>query len=123
MKLTIHLSGQVRGGKNNTIVTRTGHRFPRPEWAKWRDAMVLSVRSQLPVGHVPICRPCAVSVVYVPEDRRRRDVPAVLDSLWHVLERAGVVDDDRWLGAGGLSFTPLDPSREKACAIVEIEEK
>jgi hypothetical protein len=50
-------------------------------------------------------------------------VPAVLDSLWHVLERAGVVDDDRWLGAGGLSFTPLDPSREKACAIVEIEEK
>jgi len=95
--LTICLIGQVRGGKNNICITRTGRRFPNHEWAKWRDMQVAYVRQQLPEGFVPFAAPVSVRVSYVAGDKRRRDFPAICDAVWHVLEKAGVVTDDTFL--------------------------
>ena len=97
----IVIFGQIRGGKNNMVVTRTGQHFPKPEWAKWRDEAVRAVKEQFNGAKLfwtlPIKEPVNVRVMYVAGDRRRRDCPAILDSVWHVLERAGVVTDDTLL--------------------------
>ena len=46
--LELFISGQVRGGKNNMVVTRSGLHFPKKEWAKWRDEKVAEVKSSFP---------------------------------------------------------------------------
>ena len=40
--------------------------------------------------------PCSIVIVYTAGDRIRRDVPGLLDALWHCMERAEIVKDDRW---------------------------
>ena len=94
---TIKIHGQIRGGKNNMVVTRGGLHFPKPEWAKWRDLAVALVQVQLSGDWNPISKPVNVRVTYVAGDRRRRDCPAIFDAVWHVLEKAGVVADDTLL--------------------------
>lgn len=93
----LYFDGQIRGGKNNIIITRTGRRFPKPEWAKWRDTAVASVKSQLPAGFKMIERPVNVHLDYFAGDKRRRDMPAIIDAIFNVLEKAGVVADDTLL--------------------------
>lgn len=95
--LTLTFTGQIRGGKNNMIVTRKGLHFPKPEWAKWRDAAVAQIRAQLPFGFAAYDQPLTDEIDYYAGDKRRRDRPAVLDAVWHVLEKAGVVTDDTLL--------------------------
>lgn len=97
--LSITITGQVRGGKNNMIVTHTGLHFPKKSWAKWRDAAVAEVRAQLPKSWKPITAPVNVRLEYVSGDKRRRDMPAIVDAAWHVFEKAGVVTDDTLLWA------------------------
>lgn len=98
--MKIRIDGQVKGGKNNVGITRSGKRYPKPEFALWRDQAVAQVRQQTR-GMKPIDKPVTVIIHYFPGDRRRRDCPALLDGIWHVLERAGVVKDDTLLGGIG----------------------
>lgn len=95
MKITIE--SQIVGGKNNLIVTRSGRRVPRAPWARWRDRTVREVRGQLPRGWKPITTPTGITLEYWAGDKRRRDMPAVLDAIFHILEKAGVVADDTLL--------------------------
>ncbi len=88
------IEGQIRGGKNNMIVTRSGLHFPKKEWAKWRDEKVSTLKSQLPLNWSPISIPCDMHLSYLAGDKRRRDNPAIVDAIFHVLEKAGVVTDD-----------------------------
>jgi Holliday junction resolvase RusA-like endonuclease len=96
----IKIPGQIRGGKNNMVVTRTGLHFPRPEWATWRDQVVAIIKLQLPKNWVPVSEPCDMFLEYVSGDKRRRDMPAIVDSIFHCLEKAGVVTDDTFLWVG-----------------------
>lgn len=111
------IEGQIRGGKNNMIVTRTGLHFPKPAWAKWRDEAVNQVKPQLPVGFKPFSEPINVRLTYVSGDNRRRDMPAILDSIFHVLEKAGVVTDDTliWVSESSRAY-----DKSKPRAIVEF---
>jgi Holliday junction resolvase RusA-like endonuclease len=112
--LRIVFKGQVRGGKNNIIITRTGRRFPNKEWAKWRDEAVRSVLSQLPKGFQTITEPVSVRLDYVAGDKRRRDFPAICDAIWHVLEKAGVVADDTllWPTQSSRNYDKISPRCE-----------
>lgn len=112
--MIITISGQVRGGKNNLVVTRSGHRFPRKSWAAWRDDAVRQVKAQLPTGWKPIDEDCAVFFDYWTGDKRRRDMPAILDSVWHVLEKAGVVTDDTllWVSTSWRGYDNENPRVE-----------
>ena len=105
------IKGQIRGGKNNMIVTRTGMHFPKPEWAKWRDAAVQQVRAQLPHCYKPCGGPVLMQLNYIAGDHRRRDMPAILDSIFHVLEKAGVVVDDAqlWVNESSRSYDKEHP--------------
>ena len=95
--MTLTLIGQIRGGKNNVQITRTGHRYPNPTFAKWSHEAVAQIRrpgSAIEIEKLPWhCRTEAV-IDYTPGDLRTRDVPAMIDALWSVLVKAGVLADD-----------------------------
>jgi len=96
-RMSVTILGQIRGGKNNMIVTKKGKHIPKREWASWRDDAVAQVLSQLPKEWEPIIHPVNVRIEYVAGDRRRRDFPAICDAIWHVLEKAGFCEDDTHL--------------------------
>lgn len=109
--MKLEIKGQIMGGKNNIIITRSGLRFPKPAWAAWRDAAVMEVKRQLPAGFRPLTEPVNVRLDYVAGDKRRRDMPAIIDSIWHVLEKAGVVADDTllWIAEASRDFDKQAP--------------
>jgi crossover junction endodeoxyribonuclease RusA len=110
-EVSLVITGQIRGGKNNMIVTRTGMHFPKPEWAKWRDNAVAEIKRQLPPCFKPLDVPINMRLNYIAGDKRRRDMPAILDSIFHVVERAGVVTDDSliWVVESSRSYDKEHP--------------
>jgi Holliday junction resolvase RusA-like endonuclease len=98
--MVITIKGQVRGGKNNMLVLRNGMHIPTKQFKKWRNDAVDQVidqiyRHETTTGSFDmITEPCMHEIEYFAGDRRRRDIPAILDAIYHVLERAGVVKDD-----------------------------
>ena len=115
--MIIRIWGQVRGGKNNVLMTRTGHRYPNPVFAKWRDNAVIQVRSQMRGGVLAV--PLKALVNYWREDNRRRDVPALLDGIWHVLERAGVVKDDTLISE--VHWLPMGVDKTNPHVVIQLE--
>ena len=102
------------GGKNNIIITRTGHRFPKPSWARWRDDAVRQVKQFIPRGFTPFNTPVNVRLEYFAGDKRRRDMPAIVDAIFHVLEKAGVVTDDwhLWVSESSRGYDKDTPRAE-----------
>ena len=110
--MTITITGQILGGKNNIVITRTGKRFPKASWAKWRDAKVSEVRKQW--KGQPIDSPTNIRLDYFAGDKRRRDMPAIIDSIFHVLEKACVVTDDThlWVSESFRGYDKANPRAE-----------
>lgn len=120
---TISLTGQLPSGKNAVVVTRTGQRFPQARFKAWREHALRQLRPQL-AGHPWLYDgPIHLIVDYVPGDRRRRDLPGMLDALCHLLEKAGVVRDDAQIQAVTWTSFPMDRSaagcRMTLCSSVE----
>lgn len=92
--LVLNISGKIKSGKNNMGITRSGKHYPLPEWAKWRDKVVSDIRKQF--SGEPLNFPCRIEIKYVAGDKRRRDVPGMMDALWHCFERAGLIEDDKF---------------------------
>ena len=116
MKLV--LLGQIRGGKNHINITRTGHRYPNKAWAAWRDEAVGQIRRQVPVIST-FKVPCRATIHYWKGDMRRRDIPAAIDAIWHVLEHAYIVADDALIVE--LHWLDMGLDRENARAEIELE--
>lgn len=108
---SLMLTGPIKGGKNNMVVTRTGHHFPTKDWARWRDKMVATIKMQLPPDWQPITIPVTMRLDYYAADHRRHDQPAILDSIFHVLEKSGVVADDCliWCNEGSRQYDKAEP--------------
>lgn len=79
------------------IITKKGKHIPKKEWAAWRDQAVDQIARQLPIVIVRIDEPTNIRLEYWAGDRKRRDMPAIIDSIFHCLEKAGVVQDDTFL--------------------------
>ena len=117
--LTLHLKGQVRGGKNNMCITRAGIHYPNPKFVIWRNEMFRQIKEQFPLGISTInSRLLKWSFEYTPEDNRRRDVPAILDAVFHVLERAFIVKDDCLIK--NMSFVELPVSKENSGILIKV---
>ncbi len=99
--LDFKLLGQCTSGKNSVIVTRTGKRFPSQRFTLWRNDMMGQILPQIEhykkMVQLPLCGPVSVSVLYKSKDRLRRDAPGIIDALWHLLEKSGVITDDTHL--------------------------
>lgn len=118
----------IRGGKNNVQITRTGHRYPNKTFAAWREEAVRQIRQagsliELSKGEKPAtftlpwhCR-CEAIIDYTPGDLKVRDVPAMMDALWSVLVKAGVLADDGLIREVVWRQHPLD----RKCPMVRIE--
>jgi Holliday junction resolvase RusA-like endonuclease len=96
--LIIRLSEQIPSGKNHVRITRTGRRYPTARFAQWRASAYYQIRVQIirqPAWQEwPRQASMSLTVHYRALDRRRRDVPGMLDALLHLLERAEVIEDD-----------------------------
>jgi Holliday junction resolvase RusA-like endonuclease len=120
--LMLRLREQIPSGKNHVRITRTGRRYPTARFAQWRASAYDQIRAQLikqPAWRAwPRQASMSLTVHYRPMDRRRRDVPGMLDALLHLLERAGVIQDDAQVHT--VSWVP-SPETQVSCVILMIE--
>ena len=106
--LEVHFKGQVRGGKNNMKMTRTGKHYPDPKFVEWRNRMFEQIKEQLPTVVTIKDKSHKWYFEYIPEDNRRRDIPAILDAVFHVLERSFIVSDDSIIKNMKFTELPID---------------
>lgn len=122
--MKIHIKGQIKGGKNNMKITRTGRHYPDAKWQTWRDSKLYEIKQQLKKlnDFDMITEPTTVVIDYISGDNRRRDVPAILDSIWHLLEKSCVVSDDALLGGNGkgVVFKFLGVDKKEAGVTIEF---
>lgn len=73
------------------------------------------------IGHVkqPIVGPVEMIVDYVPGDLKRRDLSALLDGLFHVMEKAGILLDDAQVKNLQWHQWPLDRKNPKCRVTLE----
>lgn len=115
------IHGPIKGGKNAVQITRSGHRYPNPKWAAWRDQIVNGIQELwLKSGYAIFDKPCFIHIIYIPADLKRRDTPAMLDSIYHCLERAEIVKDDCLIQR--VHWEPLPKDKDKAGASIILEE-
>ena len=102
MILQLTINGQVPGGKNGIKTTAMGGRYPSKRFAAWRDDAKAQVERQLSriQFHSPIKVKCRYDVKVYQSDNRRRDVPSMMDAVWHVLENTDILEDDYFLRGG-----------------------
>ena len=103
MVVEITLHDQIPSGKNQVKKVYTNGRclmIPNKRFEIWRgeagyEVMIQkqkwprSVRDRLPLEH-----PMVAQIDYHPLDRRLRDLPGMLDALWHLLVWSQVIKDD-----------------------------
>ena len=123
----VTLPGPVKGGKNSIGITRTGMRYPKKAFVEWRNrsAWYVLAAKRLLIGKTfPILVPVRATIHYYPPDRRRRDVPALIDGLWHLLEHkdCGIVADDALI-EDVYFVTHRDAPKENAGVTVTMEAK
>ena len=101
MSINMKIYGQCPSGKNAIIVTRSGLRIPGKRFSEWRTLALHQIQNIQKIGLLRIDSPCSITIDYWSGDRRRRDVPGIIDAIYHVLEKAEIVTDDRYLGGDG----------------------
>ena len=119
-KFEFKIHGPIKGGKNHINITRTGHRYPNHKWAMWRNMIVYDLKGFMPDGFQIFDKPITMKVVYTPADLKRRDLPAILDSIFHVMEKANLVTDDFLVKDLIWESRPKD--KENAGASIFLEE-
>ena len=100
MKFEFTLTGQIPSGKNAVKINpRTGGHYPDKRFKLWReDATHQLMQQNAQTGGNPYFnKPCVVHVGYWAGDKRRRDVPGMMDALCHLLEHCCIVEDDSLL--------------------------
>ena len=112
------IKGQCKSGKNSMQVARTGRHFPLKSFVDWRAGVEAQIISQVGKPR-PIEGPCMAVFSYVPGDLRRRDVPGMIDALFHVFERVNLVEDDSLINDVRWITEPLDRSNPRVEVMVE----
>jgi|SRR3990167_838690 len=117
-KFEFKIHGPIKGGKNHIMITRTGHRYPNPKFAAWRDEVVNGLVPM--IGAYRFDAPVSIKVIYTPFDLKRRDMPAMLDSIFHCMEKAGLIEDDCLVK--DLQWTARAKDKENAGVSVFLED-
>jgi len=96
-EITFALSGALPSGKNQVgIDTRGGRvrRFPNKRFERWRQEAAITLLTQVRVDEKPLRGPLVARIMYNPGDRITRDLPGMMDALWHLAEYCGLVEND-----------------------------
>ena len=95
--------GQVKSDKNHMQITRSGRHYPLPAFAKWRDDVIRQIDH---INVLTFDKPCSIQFSYWKGNLIKRDVPGMIDAIFHVLEKAKFITDDslfvnvHWLDMG-----------------------
>jgi len=101
--LTFSLTEQMPSGKNRikeTFVRGKKIRYPDARFKAWRATASVEIMqqkrtwSQQQKMALPLRNDIYVTISYRALDKRRRDIPGMLDALWHLLEYAEIIEDD-----------------------------
>ena len=117
MKKTIVIKGQIVGGKNQILVTRTGARIPSKLFSAFEKDAVWQLKEQWKQNKIED-NFLNWRFIYTPRDHRRRDVTAVLDSVFHCLEKASIVADDSLIQ--NFTFKTLYSDKENPKMVITI---
>ena len=122
--MTFLLSGKLPSGKNQIQTAyRNGRvlRYPNKRFKLWRDTSMKQLLEQhcLRQKGWPIRTPCGLVVDYVPGDARTRDLSGMLDALFHLLEKAGLVANDGLIQQCKWTTFPMEKGRARAIVTVQ----
>jgi len=103
--LRIILEDQLPSGKTSGTeigYRKNGSRYMRPSdrfvaWRNKAEKEILLQRHGWPTAlkmALPLRVPLVMTVSYRPFDNRTRDVPGMVDALFHLLEHVGLVEND-----------------------------
>lgn len=100
--------------------TRTGKHYPNPLFVKWRADVMGQILRQKGQGFKTIDNAnWHWDFIYTPTDRRRRDIPAILDAVYHCLERTGIIADDYFIQ--NMHFRTMAVSKDGGICIDFVE--
>jgi Holliday junction resolvase RusA-like endonuclease len=102
--MKIVLTEQIPSGKNAQGIAKNGRRYAKPRFINWREAasyeIMLQKRTWPTVVKMalPLRGDCVVTISYreikkVPANGVR-DVPGMLDALWHLLAHMELIEHD-----------------------------
>ena len=119
IKLTI--LGQARGGKNNIGVSRSGFRYPNKLFSLYKKDACSQLENQ--VFNYPMIKDKSFKYIfdYTPEDNRRRDATAILDGLFHIMEKLSIVEDDKLIKDFFFKEHPADKKDPKVVITIMSE--
>lgn len=100
------------------MVSRYGHHYPNKSWAQWRDGIVGYLTKLQNLDRFE--NPCRLTIQYWYGDRRRRDIPGMVDALYHCLERSGILKDDSLVTE--LHWHPMGYDKANPRVTLKIEE-
>lgn len=97
--MTLVLTGQIPSGKTSGVkqgFTKSGklYRYPNARFKDWREDALCQILAQGIYKKPPLGMPVTLKVEYWPGDRRTRDVPGMQDALFHLIVKAGILQDD-----------------------------
>ena len=94
--LCFTLPGQLPSGKNQIERPPGRKPYPNSRFKAWRTAASVHLIQQH-LNHLMLARPLHLTVEYTPGDQITRDVSGMTDAILHLLEKNGVVENDKWI--------------------------
>lgn len=93
------LTGQLPSGKTSGVKEGyrndgSKYRYPNKRFTNWRAEALVQLLEQQSRPIQPLAYPVSLTCDYWPGDHRTRDVSGMLDALFHLLGKAGVLKDD-----------------------------
>lgn len=121
--LKLEIIGQVHGGKNHIGITKTGRRYPASKaFILWAKSAINQLRVKKWKNKIKTFKKDMNIVIdYIPGDLRTRDTPAILDAVYHVLEKAKIVENDKQFC--NVIFTKLPLNRRHPKVNIELLER
>jgi len=118
--MKIEILGQVRGGKNNMKVSKFGHHYPDKKFIEWKNMVMPQIKKQYQEKPID-SSDYEWRFIYTPQDKRRRDMTAILDAIFHVLEKCNVIKDDCLIKYVSYLESPRD--KENPSIVIYFQKK
>lgn len=98
--MTIVLTDQIPSGKNAMGITKQGRHYAKPRFESWRSIAsfeIMKQKVQWPLAThaaLPLLGDLTAQISYRTFDNTLRDLPGMLDALWHLLTHTNIIQND-----------------------------
>lgn len=98
--ISLTIKGQVPSGKNAQGIGTSGKKkwkYANPIFKSYRDSFSCQVVEQFHLTKWMLAERLNATIEVFQGDMRWRDVPGMMDAIWHCLEYTSVLADDKWI--------------------------